>query len=166
MEAKIKEFLKESNYIEGEYSEEAFEDAKKAWKYAFENKDKINLKYILKIHYLLAQRINPDIAGKLRECDVWIGGYRKIFVSVGLLEAQLKDCINIIFLSLSIKNSTIYKKEEMARRCHVEFENVHPFCDGNGRVGRILWQVHRLKLGLPILVIKENEKDRYYEWFK
>jgi len=64
------EFLSESNAIEGEYSKRALEDAKEAWEYAKENRAYITGPVILHIHKILMQRIRPDIAGKLRKCDV------------------------------------------------------------------------------------------------
>ena len=89
MNDEIKEILKFSNWIEREYSKEALEDALRAWKYAKANIDNISLDYILKIHYLLMRRIRPDIAGKIRHCDVWIGGHPKIFVSEYLIKTDL-----------------------------------------------------------------------------
>ncbi len=35
----------------------------------------------------------------------------------------------------------------------------------NIRLGRIIYNAHRVKLGLPIHIIKESEKEEYYEWF-
>ena len=49
---------------------------------------------------------------------------------------------------------------------HVKFESIHPFVDGNGRTGRLLMNWIRIKIGLPILVIKESEKFEYYKWFE
>ena len=63
-------------------------------------------------------------------------------------------------------------EEEYAKHVHVMFENVHPFEDGNGRTGRILYNLHRLKLGLPIHIImadwpkKDGQQRAYYEWFR
>ncbi len=48
---------------------------------------------------------------------------------------------------------------------HVEFERIHPFEDGNGRVGRIVMNWQRLKAGLHVLVIREVDKLEYYKWF-
>ena len=67
------EFLKESNYIEREYSKKAFYDAKKAWNYAIENKDNFSLHYILGIHRNLMQRLNPKIAGDLERMPFILG---------------------------------------------------------------------------------------------
>lgn len=158
----IVEFLKESNHIEKEYSNVALLDSKKAWKFAYDNKNKITLDYILEIHRLLMERIRSDIAGKLRTCDVMIGGKRKRFVSNSIMEVELKDVLNNISIPRFIPN----KEEEFAKHCHVMFEEIHPFEDGNGRTGRILYNIQRLNLGLPIHTIHVGEEQmEYYKWF-
>jgi Fic family protein len=48
----------------------------------------------------------------------------------------------------------------------VAFERIHPFRDGNGRVGRIIMNAQRLQAGLPILIIPASERRLYYEWFR
>jgi hypothetical protein len=53
------------------------------------------------------------------------------------------------------------------KKAHVAFETIHPFVDGNGRIGRILMNWQRLQEGLPILIIHEGpEQMEYYKWFK
>lgn len=157
-------FLEQSNYIEKEYSKKALEDAIEAWNYAFQYKDNINLHYILTIHNLLMRRLRPDIAGKLRTCNVWIGGSRKIYIDEKELTKEITEVIDMINMQPS-NLSTTNTNNGWAQCCHVAFENVHPFEDGNGRVGRILMNVHRFKLGLPLLTIREDERFEYYKWF-
>jgi len=163
IDEKIIEFLEHSNWIEGEMRAIALDDAKKAWNYAYRNRFKIGLESILEIHKILTKRIRQDIAGKLRRCDVWIGGKRKFFISEALLKDELKDVYTTM-------NSFAYEKgkeEEFAKHCHIMFESVHPFEDGNGRVGRILYNIHRLNLHLPVHIIHEgDEQYLYYSWFK
>ena len=55
--------------------------------------------------------------------------------------------------------------EESIKGMHVGFEMIHPFPDGNGRVGRLIYCWMREKMGLPIHIIKESEKQGYYKWF-
>lgn len=161
MKDEIVEFLQQSNYIEKELSDIALDDAILAWEFAYKNKDKINLDYVLEIHKLLMKRLRPDIAGKWRHCDVFIGGNRKIFISEALIKTDVQQ--KVLFEMLAKGN---FDKECKVYVTHVRFEKIHPFEDGNGRVGRILWQIHRLKLNLPIKIIYEENKFAYYKWFQ
>jgi fido (protein-threonine AMPylation protein) len=153
------EFLKESNAIEREYSEVALEDAKKAYRYAFENRDNINIKTILGIHKRLMKRLNSRIAGKIRNVPVYIGGEIRKQTKKEIIE-QLSEWCNPGL-------NPSYLGENWIIKSHVEFEKIHPFEDGNGRVGRILMNIQRLKAGFPIIIIHEGEEQKnYYEWFK
>jgi len=59
------------------------------------------------------------------------------------------------------------KTDETIKKAHIAFEKIHPFEDGNGRVGRIILNFQRVKAGLPILVIHTGkEQQEYYKWFK
>lgn len=46
---------------------------------------------------------------------------------------------------------------------HLNFENIHPFADGNGRVGRTLLNYFLMTHGLPPTVIFDEDKETYYE---
>ncbi|MDD5192645.1 MAG: Fic family protein [Candidatus Nanoarchaeia archaeon] len=173
----IVEFLRNSNYIEEEYSEEALEDSKKSWIYAVKHKDAITVDYILNIHKILMQRINPKIAGKLRDCAANIGALKTIFPAGN---DQLYGAIYIEYdripkhseteLIKKLDNwITSYKKVagyDDIKKQHIVFEKLHPFTDGNGRVGRILMNIQCINAGLPIITIHEGrERFEYSKWF-
>lgn len=166
--SKVELFLRESNAIEGEYREQAFEDAMIAWEYLKGMGEHAwQSEACLWTHYFLMHNINPIIAGKYRECDVSIGGNIKPFISVDLITSDVK--YSFMGIAKSIENKDIlsaHQKERFAKEEHVKFEYIHPFEDGNGRVGRMYWNLHRLQFGLPIDVILESEKDIYYDWFQ
>lgn len=162
----IIEMLRESNHIEQEYSEEALEDAIEAWKYARENDDNISFEWLIEIHRILLRRLDPEIAGKLRDYDVWVGGRHCRFISHGLLKEEVNECLEAIKNAEPLLDGSEEMREEFSKEEHVRFEKIHPFGDGNGRTGRILYNIHRLKLGLPIHVIREDEKHEYYKWFQ
>lgn len=155
------EFLDHSNRIESEYSKEALEDAFVAWEYMKNCKNPMfSVESILHTHELLMRRLRPDIAGKLRTGDVYIRGKRKGFVSEASLEGELRGlCRNIIF--------SIDKGFRVSKQFHILFEKIYPFEDGNGRVGRIIYNTHMLRLGFNIHVIHEGaEQMEYYKWFE
>jgi fido (protein-threonine AMPylation protein) len=147
------EFLKQSNYIEAEYGTKALSDAIHAWDY-LRTCAGLNITNVLHCHYILMVYIDSSIAGKVRECDVWIGGVHKPFISTQLIKGNLNHLL-----------IRIAKRKIEPKAAHIEFEFIHPFVDGNGRVGRMIYNAHRLQLGQPIHIIKESEKHEYYKWF-
>ena len=50
----------------------------------------------------------------------------------------------------------------LAAYLHLRFESIHPFADGNGRVGRTLMNYYLMIHGLPPTVIFEEDKKSYY----
>jgi fido (protein-threonine AMPylation protein) len=163
----LMDFLHESNLIEQESSMEALEDAILAWNYAYKHREKIDLDYLLEVHRNLGRRILPKIAGKWRDCSVWIGSDYKPFISEGLIKAQMDGWLRETKITPTKKKWTEQRKEDETRKWHVKYEKVHPHVDGNGRCGRIMMNIHRLLLGLPLLVIDHKLRhETYYPWFR
>jgi Fic family protein len=48
---------------------------------------------------------------------------------------------------------------------HLDFETIHPFNDGNGRIGRVLINYQLERLGFPMIIIRDREKKNYYKSF-
>lgn len=158
-------FLRESNAIEGVYDTDSFLQATYAWEYVIEQ-DEMTPAVILRTHKILMlnQELFPDEKGYFRKCAVYIGGRR------GEHHKKVKGLIK---LWCTLMNEKPMKKpgtekgfENASRILHVAYERIHPFVDGNGRTGRIFMNWWRIKNGLPILVIKESERQKYYKWFK
>lgn len=176
-EKMLEEFLRESNAIEREYSEEALQDAKQAWMcgaISFVD-EPLSVDLILAIHRRLLKRLNPKIAGKIRDVPVMIGGEVRSQSKSEIKEELIKWCDKwnkrtfVLPASMKFSNTEYIngRYEEYVKKMHVSFEFIHPFEDGNGRTGRILMNLQRLKLGLPLLVIHEGkEQMEYYKWFR
>jgi len=173
MQEKMIKFIEQSNWIEREYSERALKDAIKAWEWIAKQKGDLKFSQILRVHNYLMKNIYPEIAGKTRECDVWIGGNCKRFISTNLLKSELNNfCKEFNKLACMKGQDSL---ENLVAENHVMYEGIHPFADGNGRSGRILYALLRKKLGLPIHIIHGWSKDdgdyhpeqlAYYNWFR
>lgn len=151
----IVDFLEESNAIEGVHSDEALTDAAVAWERATQFKA-LGPKEILELHKELMGRISPEIAGQ----------FRKVAVRVGTWIAPNPGMINRLLYQWSMNHGRA-KMWEQIKSAHVAFEKIHPFEDGNGRIGRIIMNWQCVKAGLPIVNIHVGDEQKsYYQWFK
>lgn len=109
----------------------------------------LRLKDVLEIHRLLMlATTTPQIAGKLREHQNWIGGNafnpgRADFVPPA--PARVKDLMDDLVAFL---NRADLPPLVQAAIAHAQFESIHPFADGNGRVGRAIIHVVLRRRGL------------------
>ena len=154
--AMIKQFLSQSNQIEGVTDSDSLKQALKAWDYIIAQ-DSLTPEVVLKTHgiLMLNQDLAPEEKGQFRKHEVRIGS------SYGALYIVVPQRMTVWCFRANEK-----KTAEKIKRDHVLFEKIHPFIDGNGRMGRILLNWQRIKNGLPILVIKNSEKQDYYTWFE
>jgi Fic family protein len=130
----------------------------------------LSLRLIREIHKLLLKEVRGEekMPGEFRKSQNWIGGPtietatfippppHEVMNCLGSLEKFLYDGKLIPPL---IKTALI----------HAQFENIHPFLDGNGRTGRLLvtfYLWHQKILKRPILYLsvyfKKNQKNYYY----
>lgn len=109
----------------------------------------LRLSDVLAIHrHLMLATSTPQIAGQLRERQNWIGGNaynpgRADFVPPA--PERVKDLMDDL---VAFMNRTDLPPVVQAAIAHVQFETIHPFADGNGRVGRALIHVVLRRRGL------------------
>lgn len=153
-------FLEESNKIEGVYDEDSLKQAKHAWKYLIAQ-PKLDGGVILKTHKILMlhQKLLPNQKGYWRRVPVWIGGREAL--DWHMVPDQIAQWLAIVD---GLKTAQF--PAEWIKQCHVMYENIHPFVDGNGRTGRMFMNFMRLKAGLPVMVVFEEDKQEYYKWFR
>ncbi len=118
---------------------------------------KISEKLIKDIHYLVLADKKDD-RGVYRRIPVRIMGAAHEVVQPYLIIPKMEELLE------RYKNSTEDIVTKLAR-FHIEFEDIHPFIDGNGRTGRLLINLELMKAGYPPIDIKFSDRLRYYEAF-
>ena len=120
----------------------------------------LNNDLILLCHQMLMGGIDDSIAGRFRRR----GEYGRVGAHIAPAPEQVERMMGNILVEYS-SDLDSYFLDKMAR-FHLDFEVIHPFCDGNGRIGRVLINYQLLKLGLPRVIIRDSEKKTYYRAFK
>ena len=120
----------------------------------------LNNDLILLFHQMLMGGIDDAIAGRFRRR----GEYVRVGTHIAPAPEQVERMMGNILVEYS-SDLDSYFLDKMAR-FHLDFEVIHPFCDGNGRIGRVLINYQLLKLGLPRVIIRDSEKKTYYRAFK
>lgn len=149
--------LSESNHIEDVWDRLSLTHARRAWEYIMRF-DKINNQIIKETHRILMQK--QDIERKYK------GDWRDIPVSIGgHIKNQSKPVIDSLMRDWCNKTNTVDRNFDPVT-LHIEFENIHPFVDGNGRMGRILLNWHSVKRNEgPLIVYTYENRWVYYHLF-
>ena len=111
---------------------------------------------ILVMHGMLLAGIDDSIAGRFRRP----GEYVRVGTHIAPAPELVERMIDNTMLAYS-SDLESYFLDKIAR-FHLDFENVHPFCDGNGRIGRVIIDFQLLRLGLPPLVVRNSDKHALY----
>lgn len=120
----------------------------------------ISTSLMLLLHKMLIANIRDDIAGRFRTGDEWV----RVGAHIG---ADPKDVERLVVDMLAAyhggKDGHIVAR---IARLHLAFESVHPFNDGNGRIGRVLNNYELIREGYVPINIAFANRARYYEAFK
>lgn len=111
--------------------------------------------YILKLHSIVMYNFNDKLPGKYRT-----GYVNLINTEIKLPAAQMVP----IKMKGFLKGVNDYGRDAIKKiaRDHYEFESIHPFFDGNGRVGRLIMLTQALAKGYPPALIQVEDRHKYY----
>ena len=124
----------------------------------------LNAKFIKLLHKTLKTGTSDS-----RKDWFAVGEYKKLPNEVGGQETTMPENVaSEIEMLLKAYNSIPEKTLEDVIAFHAQFEAIHPFQDGNGRVGRLILFKECLQFNIPPFIITEELKMFYYrglhEW--
>ncbi len=161
----VREVLEENKWPKDKSKQDIAEayGVNEAIKYMRETKEHISMDLIKEIHKIIFKN-SKGFAGKLRKPGEEV-----------VVKNRLGDILHegapqsrVLFLLKELVNwykthKNKYPALILAAVVHDQFENIHPFKDGNGRVGRILLNNILIKRGLPPVNIDLKNRLEYYE---
>ena len=116
---------------------------------------KIDKNYVLKLHEIVMYNFNNKLPGK----------YRTGYVNLTNTEKKLPSAQEVpLLMGKLLKNINKYGDDPVGKVAgdHYEFEAIHPFFDGNGRVGRLIMITQLLVKGFAPVFIQIEDRYNYY----
>lgn len=128
----------------------------------------LTVRDILDTHRVLMSRTErPDLGGVIRTTQNWIGGYASNPCTADFVPPPPEDIPALLDDLVTYMNRDEHPTLLRAAMVHQQFETIHPFGDGNGRVGRALIHVILHRRGLaprfvpPISLILSTHSKEY-----
>lgn len=119
-------------------------------------------KFIKELHLVLKNGTSDS-----RKDWFAVGAYKKMPNEVGGMETvSPEDVAKRMKKLLAEYNAATEKTFEEILQFHVDFERIHPFQDGNGRIGRLIMFKECLKHGIVPFIIEDDLKMYYYRGLK
>ena len=120
----------------------------------------LNLDILLFFHKILLSNIRPDVAGRFRQGNEFV----RVGAHIGADPKNIKDLLENMLIEYKANNQEHIVKR--ISRLHLTFESIHPFVDGNGRIGRVIYNYLLLREGYVPVNIKYIDRGEYYDAFK
>lgn len=135
MKEKYEKFMLDSNRIEGEDRINPCDIS--ALAIITDAKTDLNETSLLSIHSLIGEYLKVDWTGKYRTCNVRVGNYTAPY------HEQIPELMETYFEKLPTMDSWT---------AHNKFEQIHPFQDLNGRMGRLIWLKKAISEGYDLSI--------------
>jgi Fic family protein len=124
------------------------------------SKSLLHLKLILSFHKTLLTDIDDGIAGRFRTGKEWVRVGNHLGANPQFVPALMQELVD------NYNQHKISYLLDAVAHFHAEFETIHPFVDGNGRLGRVLINQQLMNLGYPPIIIQNKSKHtEYYPLF-
>lgn len=119
-------------------------------------------KFIKDLHFILKNGTSDS-----RKDWFAVGDYKKLPNEVGGMDTtipeEVADKMKTLLMEYNTKDAKTF---EDILDFHVKFERIHPFQDGNGRIGRLIMFKECLKNNIVPFIVDDNLKMFYYRGLK
>jgi len=120
-------------------------------------KQPLNIKMILLLHKMLLTNIRDEVSGRFRKNGEMVRVGEHIGLPPEFIEGRIQEIL--INYNSKIEIPFIHRVAML----HTEFESIHPFIDGNGRMGRVINNYLLTREGFPPIIVRNKEKESYYK---
>src|SRR3989339_870102 len=120
------------------------------------NKEKVDETLVLKLHSILMNGVRPDA-----------GVYRNHAVRITAVNLPTANYMSVPKLIPEVMARITEKTKDiisLSAGVHSKFEQIHPFGDGNGRVGRLLMNAMLISTNFTPAIIRQEQKQLYYTY--
>ncbi|MFH1170257.1 MAG: Fic family protein [Candidatus Vogelbacteria bacterium] len=115
---------------------------------------------ILSLHKMLMSNIRDEIAGRFRQDNEYV----RVGSHIAPASKEINGSLEKMFAEYNAtSHENIIKR---IARLHLAFEYLHPFMDGNGRIGRVINNYLLIREGFVPINIKFIDRKKYYDAFK
>ena len=126
-------------------------------------KDVLDLRLIKEIHAILCKEAIEGEAGEFKKINNLIIGADFTPTPPYMVQTALTDWLLNLYEQLKYADTKEAQIEAILRQ-HIAFEHIHPFSDGNGRVGRAIMALNSLYLDMPPIVIPVKRRNEYLNY--
>ena len=166
--------LFEATQVEKQRDVKEVQNYVRAMEYGLRRLDELplSLRFIRELHRILMEGVRGEHAspGEFRRSQNWIGAAGASLDEATFIPppvAEMQECLNQ--LEKFLHSDTRLPPIIQAAMVHYQFETIHPFLDGNGRIGRLLVTLllcQKNVLSRPLLYLSaffEKHRPEYYE---
>ncbi len=121
---------------------------------------RISIDLILLLHKNLLSNIRDNVAGRFRNDKEWVRVANHIAPNPKDILALIKEML----VEYHVRDDLTMVKR--IAKFHLRFEHIHPFVDGNGRIGRVLNNYLLIREGYVPINIKYIDRSLYYLAFQ
>jgi Fic family protein len=127
----------------------------------------LGVRDLIEVHRILMADDDPEGAGVVRNEQNWIGGRQPNPIDAVYIPPPPEEVSGLLLDFVTFLNRADLPAVAQAAMAHAQFETIHPFADGNGRVGRALIHLVLRRRGLtprfvpPVSVVLGAHADAY-----